>query len=364
MKIFYLSFGRSGCSKWRSEIPTKYLRRRGHVVNSADDGSIPDCPDVIVFSRQYDSDVFRLYNWAKGRGIRVIYETDDALDLVDPWNPAFEFCRLHRKEAEFMATHADAVTTTTPELAEKLRQLNPNVIVIPNSVDPEEWTVHPRGDAATCIGWLGGSTHFLDLAIAADALTEVARKNKLRVVIYGLTTMPSIDLMYRKSLEMNGEKFRSSHVGKAVKVFLRKTEKLRYEFQPFVSPSEYADTLCRLKFDIGIAPLADTAFNSNKSCIKYYEYAMSGAVTIASNVLPYSTEVPILAENTTEAWKQRLLDVLSSDREALWEAQYDWIMTHRNIETQVEAWERVLAGDTQMSALNKESDVAAQFVAV
>ena len=109
-----------------------------------------------------------------------------------------------------MAANADVVTTTTPELADKLRQLNQNVAVIPNSIDPEEWTVHPRrADATPTIGWLGGSTHFLDLAIAADALTDLSKKMKLRIVFYGLTTMPSIDLMYRKSLELYGEKFRN-----------------------------------------------------------------------------------------------------------------------------------------------------------
>ena len=235
MKIFFVNFGKSGCSKWRSEIPTKYLRRRGHLVNSADDGSVPECPDVIVFSRQYHSDVFRLYHWAKDRGIRVIYDTDDALDLVDPWNPAFAFCRNHQEEAEFMASHADAVTTTTPDLAANLRKLNPNVVVIPNSVDPEEWMAQPRRrEGPLCIGWLGGSSHFLDLAIAADGIYELAKKATFRFVIYGLTTMPSVEAMYRKSLEVNGERFRNSHVGKAVKVFLRKTETLPYEFQPFV----------------------------------------------------------------------------------------------------------------------------------
>src|SRR5262249_10892374 len=154
-------------------------------------------------------------------------ETDDALDLVDPWNPAYSFSRQHRAEAEFMASHADAVTTTTPELAENLRKLNPNVIVIPNSIDPEEWTVQPRRrDGPVCIGWLGGSSHFLDLAIAADALSDLAKKVRFRFVIYGLTPMPSVDLLYRKSVEVHREKFRNSHLGKAIKVFLRKTENL------------------------------------------------------------------------------------------------------------------------------------------
>ena len=72
----------------------------------------------------------------------------------------------------------------------------------------------------------------------------------------------------------------------------------------------------------------------HKSCIKYYEYAMSGAVTLASHVLPYSTEVPITAKNNRESWKRRLEELLQADRTALCREQRDWVMAnqaqHRN----------------------------------
>ena len=119
----------------------------------------------------------------------------------------------------------------------------------------------------------------------------------------------------------SGESFRASPLGRAIKTFLRKTQNLPYEFQPHVAASEYAATLCELRLDIGIAPLADTAFNRNKSSIKYYEYGMSGAVTVASNVLPYSAEVPILYDNTRNAWKERIADLAHCDLHAIWEAQ-------------------------------------------
>jgi nucleoside 2-deoxyribosyltransferase len=72
---------------------------------------------------------------------------------------------------------------------------------------------------------------------------------------------------------------------------------------------------------------------------------MSGAVTLASHVLPYSTEVPITAKNNRESWKRRLEELLQADRTKLWREQRDWVMTHRNIEKNVELWEQVLAGD-------------------
>jgi hypothetical protein len=73
---------------------------------------------------------------------------------------------------------------------------------------------------------------------------------------------------------------------------------------------------------------------------------MSGAVTIASHVLPYSTEVPITAKNRRESWKEKLEYALSTDRTPILQAERDWVLTHRNMEKNVELWERVLTGDS------------------
>jgi glycosyltransferase involved in cell wall biosynthesis len=362
MNILYVSLTQSGCSRWRAEIPAKYLKRRGHTVKFFTDGN-NECPDVFVFFRQYRPGMMRLYKWAKDRNIRVVYDTDDALHLVEPWNPAYAVSHQNQDEWEYMAAHADAVTTTTPELASQLRRLNKNVVVVPNSVDPEEWQVRPRNrDSRLRIGWLGGSSHFLDLATAADALAELVKKLQFTFVIYGLTTMPSVQEFYDVQIRVEGERFRNSPLGKAVKVFLRKTKALPYDFKPFVPPSEYVATLCDLCFDIGIAPLADTPFNRNKSSIKYYEYGMSGAVTLASNVLPYSAEVPCLAANTKSAWKERISELVQSDLSQLWKSQRDWIMTHRNIETNVVIWEQVLSGSAQAFRQRIEEEIASPLL--
>jgi hypothetical protein len=100
-----------------------------------------------------------------------------------------------------------------------------------------------------------------------------------------------------------------------------------------------------LRLDVGIAPLLDNSFNRHKSCIKYYEYAMSGATTLASHVLPYSAEVPITAKNNRDAWKRKLEETLQADREKLCREQRDWVLTYRNIEKNVEQWEQAFAGE-------------------
>jgi len=134
-------------------------------------------------------------------------------------------------------------------------------------------------------------------------------------------------------------------LGRSIKHFMEKLAGIRYEFHPNVPIQQHPQKVCELGLDVGIAPLLDDPFNRYKSCIKYYEYALSGAVTLASHVLPYSAEVPTTAKNNREAWKRKLEEVLQADRAKANREQREWVLTHRNIETNVELWEAALAGD-------------------
>ena len=90
----------------------------------------------------------------------------------------------------------------------------------------------------------------------------------------------------------HGKPFVNSPLGKSIKRLLDELAGIRYEFHPMVPFSQHAEKVCELALNIGIAPLVEDNFNRNKSCIKYYEYALSGAVTVASRVLPYSDRSP------------------------------------------------------------------------
>jgi hypothetical protein len=343
MNVFFATRTSGGCAKWRTDIPAKYLRKRGHTVQFLGNTSTATFPDAIVFARTYQADIMRLFNWCKERGVLVVYDTDDALDLVEPWNPAYHGVRSKQDDADYMLRNADIVTTTTPTLAAHLRQWNPNVAVLPNSIDPEEWQVRPReAGRRVRVGWTGGSTHFLDLAVVLDAVSELQRRLQFEFVLMGLTNEVSVQALYQRGVKLAGKKFRSSPLGRSIKVFLDKSERLQYEFHPFVKTSAYVDAVCDLRLDIGIAPLADTLFNRHKSCIKHYEYSLSGGVTLASDVLPYSLEVPNVCRNTRDIWKDRLEALIDSDRSQSWAEQHDWVMTHRNMQRNVVMWEEVL----------------------
>lgn len=343
MRIFLVTEMVSGCFKWRAAVPAKYLRRRGHVVETfSEQVSAYEAPDVLVIRTHYPG-LERLMDWCKSKGIRVVYDTDDALDMVPKENINYWNLQKKMHDYQFLLANADVVTTTTPTLAAHLRKKNPNVVVLPNSVDPEEWTVYPRS-GETRIGWTGSATHFHDLIVAMEAMRELQRKHRFTFVIQGLCVEEDPQIYYDALVVRYGKPLSDSPFGKSFKFFLEKLRAMRYEFHPMVPVDRHSEQVCELKLDIGIAPLVNDVFNSHKSCIKYYEYAMAGAVTVASQVLPYSEEVPITAKNNRQSWMDKLGTVLEADREKIWKEQRDWVLAHRNIERNVAMWEQVYSG--------------------
>jgi hypothetical protein len=345
MNIFFLTETKSGCYKWRGAIPAKYLSRRGHKVQILEDQPRPyEAPDAMVFFRAHFADAFKLVEWCKKHSIRVVFDTDDALDLVPPENLNYAALRKRMAIYEYLLKEADVVTTTTETLASHLRSWNLNVAVLPNSVDPEEWQQPAPAKGGVRLGWTGSPTHFADLTLVLDAVRDLQKRYPFTFVLQGLCIESSMDELFEVLVARWGKPFLATPLGKSIKIFREKLSGIQHEFHPSVPVAEHAQRVCDLALSIGIAPLGDDRFNRHKSCIKYYEYAMSGAVTVASRVLPYSAEVPITAKNNRDSWKQKLELALTTDRESLWREQRDWVLTYRNMEKNVELWEQVLEG--------------------
>lgn len=344
MNVFLLTETASGCFKWRGAIPAKYLSRRGHTVQIlSGNPTSHEAPDVMMFFRAHFVEAVKMVEFCKKNNIRVVFDTDDALDLVPRENLNYAVLQPRLPVYDFMLRAADVVTTTTETLATYLRGWNRNVVVLPNSVDPEEWAPPPSHEGLR-VGWTGSPTHFEDLAVALDAVRELQKKHPFTFVLQGICNDPTLE-EFSQILEVRWSKEQwATPLGKAIRRFLDKLSEVRYEFHPNVPVHEHAQKVCDLALDVGIAPLNDNRFNRHKSCIKYYEYAMSGAITVASHVLPYSAEVPITAKNRRDSWKEKLEYAITTDRAPLLQAQREWILTHRNMEKNVDLWERVLSG--------------------
>lgn len=257
--------GESGCGYYRILLPLQELAKHGHGVEVCDlwtDERLTEAEDgaVVVGQRLGEPHEFGRWHQLMDRH-RLVYEVDDNMfdlhETIVRAYPKLTNRSLRRDMARCIAV-ADLVTVSTKPLAERLVEFNPNVVVLPNHIDPAllEWE-RPRRDRVT-VGWSGGNSHLLDLQVVASQLRRFLERH------------PDVDMHF---------------VGTDYSRLVRRESR----FTPFVNGvwNYYPN----LDFDIGLAPLAPNVFNRSKSHIRVLEYAALGIPVIASDEPAYRDTV-------------------------------------------------------------------------
>jgi GT2 family glycosyltransferase/glycosyltransferase involved in cell wall biosynthesis len=311
-------------------MPASLLRKHGYAVGQAHPHTItPGAlkvldPDAIVFQlhqTQPQQEKIKTYRKAC-RDAFLVYETDDLFWAVPEgsWhhktNPL-----LPNAKANIRATAklCDAITASTPELAEEMRRLTGmrDVRVAPNYVPQSFVNAALSGrrssnvmkSALPRVGWAGGIGHGGDLAVLTDVVKET--RNKIQWVFLGMTP-PGIEP--GENVEVHGG--------------------LQY--------SDYGEFLGRLGLDLALAPLENNAFNRCKSDLRVLEYAAAGYPVIASDLGTYQHCPVRFSANTPEAW-QRAIDDALNDKDLPKQAEdlHEWLLMTRVAENYLE--ERVRA---------------------
>lgn len=251
-------------------------------IGSQSSADIDWC-DVAVFQRHADRYALQLIKHFKAIGKKVVFEIDDLLTNI----PAFlaHHVEYYATNGEYLRESlriADAVTVTTPRLANELSVINKNVSCVPN-----------------CSKRLGilSAEHF---DVSSDAVTLfIASSDKVLVDFL----IPALKLVQEKfavkilAIGPPGESL--SKAGLRV----TRAQTMDYNsFKKYISSENNS---------IGVIPLDSSNFSSCKSPIKFFDYAMAGVPSICSNVPPYSDhvlngETGFLADNTTVALYQAM----------------------------------------------------------
>lgn len=257
MRIFGFH-DRSGCGWYRVRIPLDELARHGHEVALREGGTGEEAQGwpIVIGQRLDKYDALPIWRRLK-LSARLVFEIDDDVFSVDPvnWMAHRVYSRSDVQDAVVHAAEvADLVTVTTEPLADIMRRHNPNVAVLANFVPDEILTVQrPRRDSVV-LGWAGGASHGLDLAMIAPVLRRVLDRNpQLEMHLIGTDYEQTIARPCR---------------------FTKWDADLHAYYR-------------NVDFDIGVAPLTDSAFNRSKSHIKALEYAALGIPVVASDVEPY-----------------------------------------------------------------------------
>lgn len=355
----------SGIWYHRNETPSTALTSRGHGVKQVAIGStvpehLMEWPDTVIFGRTYPSayDPIKIMREYKHRGKRVLYDMDDDFWQVAKDNPSANVSNALKDQYEGMIREADAVITPSIALAKKFKKhFDKPVFICPNGIDKAHYLERPHEHEDLIIGYMGAASHWKDLQLIGQVIDALSTKYDFFFTLYGITGEPleAAIYSYNKILQMNLQPEKNAYFRSALD-FYAQLKSVKLLHIPFMPPELHPSVLSRADIDIGLAPLEDTEFNRGKSCIKYYEYASVGAVTVASDVEPYNTEVTYLAKNTFQSWYDKIekLIVDKEFRAKLLKEQQDWVKENRSIEAIAIPWELACQRPGGIEVLNQQ----------
>lgn len=290
MKVVIYPADEYGCGYHRLIWPAEACVRQGHdveIVSTEDrhvkihmsDGhcvgvETPEDADVIVFQRTTHLWLVEAISWLREQGVAVVVDVDDDLSAVHPDNPAFRMLhpssskegRLDNRGRPYLHSwqnlqeackRATLVTVSTPGLIHRYAR-HGRGRVLPNYLADHYYDVEHVD--STVIGWPAAiHSHPNDPYVVGSGLSRV------------------LDEMPEASFTTLGE---SRGVARAFG--------LRGDDPPGRVVDLVAWPAALAELGIGIAPLADTVFNSRKSWLKPLELSASGVPWLASPRAEYT----------------------------------------------------------------------------
>lgn len=334
-KVGFLGHKPSGCQWYRNEHPMKALSRAGipteliHINQEVDDSF-----QSLQFYGAYPFMVDKIIDYMKQEGKRVIYDTDDALELIEETNPFYYLVKKDIPSSRMMLDRADIVTVSTKRMAEYVSdKTKAQVTVVPNCFDSSEWTYPKPARSGIRIGFVGSSTHVSDLIPILPVIQKLQSiYPDLTFIIMGFADHGDYKRWY------NEFRYVSTDAGiKDLEEFDRLLTGIRFEFVPFVPIEQYPSTLTNLSLDIGICPLKDTPFNRCRSACKTMEYTLSGALALASDLDPYQEDRNSILVGEGE-WEEQLRFFIDNPqiRESAHSDHLKWTRENRNIDDKID----------------------------
>jgi len=188
---------------------------------------------------------------------KVYLDVDDNVFEISKGNMVEQFWGEEEQGIfAYMLQSVDGIFVSTQPLKDYLRELNPNIIVLPNRIDSRQWEKKKKVGSKVKIGWTYTPTHTDDIKPIQGVFERLKAK-------------------YHDTIELEATMLEMDGVTK---------------INP-VPTKDFPKLLCELRWDIAIAPLEDNEFNRGKSSNKWLESTMAGSVFVGSDVYPYSKAI-------------------------------------------------------------------------
>jgi len=276
MKIYFTLSTQQGCYFVRSMIPmiaggwngdqTSLLS--AHLNGNQMAQACMDA-DVVVFHRPNDDRCLEIADKLRQLGKKIVMDSDDTYKDIDGQKWQYLLNKVDGYLDKF-GREADMITCSTEFLAKEYRALNKNVVVLPNTVDPDFWPDEDeilRNDGEKVrIGFVGSVAYGGDFSQMQDALMELNKREDVQLVLFGLP--PKTEGFMKVVVPAHKKEFQF-------------WESLNIEWQPLVPMKDYIQTLNELKLDLMVIPRGDRYFNRCKSNLKFLEASMLEIPVIA-----------------------------------------------------------------------------------
>jgi len=289
------------CGHWRLIQPVKAMRdsRVEARLKPGRDIAI-DSFDVAHFQRVIVPEQLPSVRLLKQVGKKLLVDYDDQYPIGDPGHREHHLYgpgTPHEAALREVMALADAVTVSTPQLAEYYAKMHGRVVLLPNAVDLEgplygPGRIHRASDKLT-IFWSGWDSHAANLQMVEPVITRILRERE--DVVFVLCG-PEKFLGIFSAAEYTGRVIHMAPV----------------PYEPFMHAASLAD--------VAIAPLEQTPFNDNKSEIRLIEAGAWGMPAVASAVAAYRRfeggdgACLLVEDNDPEQWHASLTRLLD-DRE-------------------------------------------------
>jgi glycosyltransferase involved in cell wall biosynthesis len=234
-------------------------------------------------------------NWDKAKEIlkcKVVLDMDDSW-LLPSNHLNYQDYKEFTPRIENNIIKADLVTVTNENLADAVKKLNENVVILPNSLPYgyHQFTDERTEDERVRIFWAGGITHEGDLEILKNPIRRlVAYKNKIRMVLGGYTETDNV----------------SKWIWDKMKGYFTSAGQLDYRIHKGTTPDKYMSMYNDA--DIMVIPLLKSDWSACKSNLKILEAASKGLPVVVSNVAPYNLDkdAPVFWVDKQTDWYKHL----------------------------------------------------------
>ena len=244
----------NGVQFYRVVIPNSYMIRLNSDVHVHFTDTLLKMPDKELAT--FDMVHASYHNWdiaetprLNDLGVKLVLDVDDFWKLSRFHELYDKYSDIDRtKQIIALMKKADAITTTTDTLADRIRPYNLNVGVFNNALMNDDYP-KSKENKIPYFAWFGANNHTADLMM----IQHIQKGFKVPVFI------PE---MYRLVFKDN------------------------FLYYPHQEIPDYLNLYT--KFDVVLAPLRKDEFNSYKSALKVMEAGFFSKPLIISDVMPYS----------------------------------------------------------------------------